>query len=369
MSTADAPGAGVEPMRSGLRHMLRRALPLPPMRFAAIWLALLALALLSAVVVPRSVLPSSILPILPFAAFLAIAAMGETLVLMSRGIDLSIPAVITLSSTVLLGVSGGQDAGLWPAILLALALSLCVGLVNGVLVAVLRLNALIVTLAVGAVTAGATLWYRQGIAQEARVPPAMADWGSSRLLGLNVSVWVALLAILLATLLLRKTPPGRRFQAVGANPRAAHVAGIDVALYQVCAYTAAALLYGIAGLLLSAFIRNPTLDVGNAYLLAPIAAAVLAGTAISGGIGSMVAVAGAALFLTHLGQVLKMLGLSTAFQYVIHGLAIALGMALANLSLASLSPTSLSLTSLSRARLAPPRPSRRRRGTGSPPLR
>lgn len=303
--------------------------PVPPMRFAAIWLALAALAILSAIVVPRSVLPSSILPIIPFAAFLAIATMGETLVLMSRGIDLSIPAVITLASTVLLGVSGGEDAGLLPAVLLALACALGVGLVNGVLVAVFRLNALIVTLAVGAITAGATLWYRQGIAQEARVPPAMADWGGSRLLGLNVSVWVALLAILVATVLLRKTALGRRFQAVGANPRAAFIAGIEVPLYQISAYAAAALLYGIAGLLLSAFIRNPTLDVGNAYLLAPIAAAVLAGTAIGGGIGSMVAVAGAALFLTHLGQMLKMLGLSTAFQYVIHGLAIALGMALA----------------------------------------
>ena len=73
------------------------------------------------------------------------------------------------------------------------------------------------------------------------------------------------------------------------------------------------------------------MTVGDPYLLAPIAAAVLGGTAITGGIGSMVAVAGAALFLTHLGQILKMLGLSTAFQFVIYGVAIALGMALAEL--------------------------------------
>ena len=80
--------------------------------------------------------------------------------------------------------------------------------------------------------------------------------------------------------------------------------------------------------MLSAFVRNPTLKVGDPYLLAPIAAAVLGGTAISGGIGSMVAVAGAALFLTQLGQSLKMLGLSTSFQFVIYGAAIALAMAL-----------------------------------------
>ena len=96
--------------------------------------------------------------------------------------------------------------------------------------------------------------------------------------------------------------------------------------YQIAAFAVAGLLYGVAGILLSAFIRNPTLDVGDPYLLAPIAAAVLGGTAITGGIGSMVAVAGAALFLTHLGQMLKMLGIATAFQLIIQGIAIALGM-------------------------------------------
>lgn len=310
-----------------------RAVPVPPMRFAAIWLALLALLALSAIFVPRSILPSSILPIIAFAAFLALAAMGEALVLMTRGIDLSIPAVITLSSTVLLAVSGGRDEGLAAAIPLALACAAGIGLVNGVLVALFRLNALIVTLAVGAVTAGATLWYRQGMAQESRVPPLLAEWGGSRILGLNVSVWITLVLVLAATLVLRHTVVGRRFQAMGANPRAALIAGINVPLYRIGAYATAGLLYGIAGLLLSAFIRNPTLDVGNAYLLAPIAAAVLAGTAITGGIGSMVAVAGAALFLTQLGQVLKMLGLSTAIQYIVHGLGIALGMALAEFRL------------------------------------
>ncbi len=114
------------------------------------------------------------------------------------------------------------------------------------------------------------------------------------------------------------------FVAVGANPRAAWVAGINVGLYQTVAFIVAGLLYSIAGIMLSAFVRNPTLKVGDPYLLAPIAAAVLGGTAISGGIVSMVAVAGAALFLTQLGQSLKVLGLSTSFRFIIYGAAMAL---------------------------------------------
>ena len=275
------------------------------------------------------------LAVMPLAAFLAIAAMGQSLVLMSRGIDLSIPAIITLSSTMLLGVSGGSDSGLVAAIVVALLAATAVGLINGMLVGLLQLNALIVTLAVGAILSGATLWYRKGCRRSARVPPMLADWGGTRLLGINVSVWVAAILVATLTIILRKTTVGRRFSAVGANPRAAHVAGISVPVYQIAAFVVAGLLYGIAGILLSAFIRNPTLDVGDAYLLAPIAAAVLGGTAITGGIGSMIAVAGAALFLTHLGQMLKMLGIATAFQLIVQGVAIALGMGLSQLNVST----------------------------------
>ena len=302
-------------------------------RFMAIWIATIGLLVVCAVIVPRSLLPSTFLAIIPLAAFLGIAAIGETIVLMARGIDLSIPAVITLSSTVLLGLSAGQEDAISGAVLGALFFATMIGLINGFLVAVLELNALIVTLAVGAITTGATLWYRDSLPQELHVSPGMAAWGDARLLGINYSVWILAALAITLNLILRKTTIGRRFAAVGANPRAAWLAGINVAGYQMAAYTVAAFLYGITGILVSAFIRNPTLRVGEPYLLAPIAAAVLGGTAMSGGIGSMVAVAGAALFLTQLGQMLVMLGLSSALQFVIEGIAIALGMALSQINL------------------------------------
>lgn len=297
-------------------------------RFAIIWIAFALLLVISGLIVPRSLIPSNFLAVIPLAAFLAIASMGQALVLMARGIDLSVPAIVTLSSTLLLGISGGSDSGLVLAIIVALVAAMLIGLLNGVLVGLLQLNSLIVTLAVGAMLSGVTLWYRQGLPAESRVPQALADWGGSKPLGINVSVWVALFLVLGLTTILRRTIAGRHFSAVGANPRAAHVAGISVAVHQIAAFVSAAFLYGVVGILLSAFIRNPTLDVGNPYLLAPIAAAVLGGTAMSGGIGSMISIAGAALFLTHLGQMLKMVGMPTSVQLIIQGVAIALGMGL-----------------------------------------
>ncbi len=303
------------------------------MRFAAIWIAMLGLILFCAIVAPRSLLPSTFLAVIPLAAFLAMAAVGEALVLMARGIDLSIPAIITMASTILLGVSGGSDENVLRAVILALVFATLIGVINGVLVAVLKLNALIVTLAVAGITTGVTLWYRESMPQESHVPPSMAAWGDRRWLDLDSSVWVAAAVIVVLTIVLRKTTVGRRFSAMGANPRAAWIAGINVSVYQIASFAVAGLLYGVAAILLSAFIRNPTIRVGDPYLLAPIAAAVLGGTAITGGIGSMIAVGGACLFLTQLDQTMKMLGLSSALQFVIQGIAIALGMAVARVNL------------------------------------
>ncbi|MBB5751325.1 ABC transporter permease [Prosthecomicrobium pneumaticum] len=304
----------------------RPALPRLPMRFLAIWLALGVLIAICAIGLPRSVAPTTIQTVLPFVAFLAIAAMGQALVLMGRGIDLSVPGIVSLASAVLLGVSNGSDDRLWLAILAALAAAVCVGLVNGLLVAVLRLNALIVTLATGAIVGGITLWYRQGLAAEAKVPETLATFAGQRAFGLPISVWFALGLAVLLTVGLRKTVAGRRFEAVGANPRAAHASGIRTMRYQAAAFVLASLLYGVLAILLSGFIRNPTLEVGNPYLLAPIAAAVLGGTAISGGIGSMIAVLGASLFVMQLDQASKMMGLATSWQLIVQGAAIAAGM-------------------------------------------
>jgi ribose transport system permease protein len=301
-------------------------LPRVERRFAAIWVTLAAMLVLNAIFMPQSVAPSTLLAVLPFAAFLAIAATGQGIVIMARGIDLSVPATVSLSSAVLLGVSGAQDENLWPAIAAALLVAAAIGAINGLLIAVLRLNALIVTLAVGSIVTGIAINYRETAAAESTVPPALAAFCSSRILGIPTSAILTLAVVLLGTFILRKTAIGRRFELVGTNPDAAHQVGIRTRLYQAAVYVVAAILYGGMSVLLAGFIRNPTLDVGNPYLLAPIAAAVLGGTAISGGAGSVVSMAGAALFLTQLEQSLKMLGFPTAWQLIVQGLAIGIGM-------------------------------------------
>jgi ribose transport system permease protein len=125
---------------------------------------------------------------------------------------------------------------------------------------------------------------------------------------------------------LRYTAAGRRFQAVGANPRAAWMAGVHVRTHVVLAYTVAATLYALAAVLLAGVRISIDPGFGAAYLLAPIAAVVIAGASLAGGLASATSTWVAALALTLLTQMLRILGLSTAMQFIVFGGAIIVGM-------------------------------------------
>jgi ribose transport system permease protein len=294
--------------------------------FFSAWLGVAAILCIGVVAIPESVSGTAFSGVLPLTAFLAIASIGQMLVIMTGGIDLSVPGVITMSGTALLGLSQGSDGRLMPAVAGTLLLAGLVGFINGVLVSAGRLNALIVTLSTGGVVTGLTTAYRAGLAQESGVPATLSSWSTRSLFGVSAVFWLALTAAIVVALVMRYSLVGRRFQVVGGNPRAARVAGIAVLRYQVAAYTVAGVLYGLAGLLLSGFVRTPNLDLGGPYLLGPIAAVVIAGTSLSGGTGSVLSTFAAAFFLTQISQTLRIVGLSSAWQYVIFGIAIAAGM-------------------------------------------
>lgn len=295
-------------------------------RYIPVWIALVLLVLVALVIAPDTLSSASFSAVLPLTSFLAIAALGQMLVIMTGGIDLSVPGVMTLAAMIAVGVAGGSDDRLVLALFVSLAVSGLVGLTNGLLVGVLKLNALIVTLAVGQIVRGATIAYATGVANEAAVPDRISIWATAQFLGAGWIFWVGIVVTLLLALLLRYTGSGRQFQAVGANPLAAWIAGIRVNIYVVFAYVGASLLYGLGGILLAGFIRSPTLGLGAPYLLGPIAAVVIGGASLTGGLASATSTWAAAFFLTLLSQMLRVLGLPSALQFVVFGAAIVGGM-------------------------------------------
>lgn len=295
-------------------------------RFLPVWLATGTLAIVAAAIAPEALQRTSWAFVLPYMTVLALAALGQMLVVMHAGIDLSTPGVISFGGNLIVGVSAGSDHRLALGILVCLGLGVGVGLANGILVGLLRLNPLIVTLAVGQIVLAWGFRYSRSVTNQSSVPLALSNWAAEKPLGISVVFWTGAAITIVVALALRYTPAGRRFQAVGANPRAAWMAGLHVRTHVVFAYTAAGLLYAIATVLLAGVRISIDPAFGSAYLLAPIAAVVIAGASLSGGLASATSTWVAALALTLLTQMLLILGLSTAMQYIVFGAAIVVGM-------------------------------------------
>jgi ribose transport system permease protein len=295
-------------------------------RFFPIWIAMLALIAVAALFSPSTLENTSWSYILPNMTILAIAALGQMLVVMQAGIDLSTAGVISLGGNVLVGVSVGDGRGLTIGILACLGVGALVGLTNGILVAVVRLNPLIVTLAVGQIALAYSSKYGREHTVSLQVPDSLSSWAADKPIGISTVFWTGAAIALAIAVALRYTTPGRRFQAVGANPRAAWMAGLRVRWHVVFAYTAAGVLYGVAAVLLAGIRISIDPAFGASYLLAPIAAVVLAGAALSGGLASATSTWVAALALTFLTEMLLIFGLSAALQYIVFGAAIIVGM-------------------------------------------
>jgi ribose transport system permease protein len=295
-------------------------------RFLPIWIATGVLAIVSAIIAPEALQSTSWAFVLPYMTILAVAALGQMLVIMHAGIDLSTPGVMFFGGNLIVGVGAGSNHRLAAAILACLALGAGVGLVNGVLVGILRLNPLIVTLAVGQIVLAWGVKYSRGVVEGGNVPGALSSWAARKPLGVSTVFWTGAAIAIVVALALRYTAAGRRFQAVGANPRAAWMAGMHVRTHAVFAYVAAGTLYAVAAVLLAGVRISIDPAFGAEYLLAPIAAVVIAGASLAGGLASATSTWLAALALTLLTQMLRILGLSTAMQFVVFGAAILVGM-------------------------------------------
>ncbi|MGQ0849323.1 MAG: ABC transporter permease [Actinomycetota bacterium] len=295
-------------------------------RYLPVYVAISLLVVVASIWAPATLTGPSWAAIAPFGTFLAIAALGQMLVIMTGGIDLSVPGTITFGALIMVGFGQGSDNRIWIALLTAIGTAVLIGLVNGILIAGLKLNALIVTLAVGQVVIGIVNRYNRTITVQSTVPSGLSEWATSRSLGVSRIFWVGAVLTALLIVAFRYTTAGRRFQAVGANPTASMVSGLRVNLNQISAYVVAAVLYAIAGALLAGLLRSPDVRVGAPYLLGPIAAVVIGGASLTGGLASPLSTWAAAYFLAGLSQMMRVMGLPTALQFVVFGLVIIGGM-------------------------------------------
>lgn len=295
-------------------------------RYMPVYLALILLVIVASIWAPAVLGSVQLSAIAPYGALLAITALGQMLVIMTGGIDLSTPGTLTLAAVIMVGVGGQSNDRIGVAILTAIGVGALIGLVNGILIGGLKLNALIVTLAVGQVVIGVLNRYGRTFPVQSAVPRGWATWTTTRIFGVSPIFWIGLAITILLILAFRFTTVGRRFQVVGANPVASNVVGLRVNMNQISAYVVAAILFAIAGVVLAGLRNTPGVAVANQYLLGPIAAVVIGGASLTGGLASPVSTFAAAVFLTGLDYVMRAMGVPDNFQLVVFGLVIIGGM-------------------------------------------
>lgn len=310
---------------------VRRGPLFPPTSrsFLTIVISTLVLVLLCAIFAPSSIAYGALSGSLPFAAILAIAGLGQMLVVQQGGFDLSVPGGVSLAVVIASHVPAGQDDALLGAIVLAFACALAAGLANGFLVGFLRLNAIVATIGMNALLYGGVFAVSGGVPRI--TTDLLARITSGEILGIGNAVFFALAILVVVSLVMKRTVAGRRFEAIGANPRAASAIGLPVRLYEMMAYTIAQLHYCVAGILIAGITTQPTAFQGDSLLLPSVAVVVLGGTSLLGGRGFPVSTVIAAFFLNQLSQFALSIGLPYSAQTIIQALALGFGIAIYSL--------------------------------------
>lgn len=279
---------------------------------------------------------SNLVSVLALASTIGVITVGMTFVIIGGGIDLSVGAIMALAS-VWATTLATQSYGPAVMVICAVLVGTGAGIVNGLLIAYGRMVPFIATLAMLVAARGLAQRMSDRKTQLVRQPDntAIVDLSTTRVLGLPLLVYVFAVVVVIGWLVLGRTTFGRRTYAVGGNPEAARLAGIDVRRHTVLLYALSGLCCGIAAILIMARTTTGSSTHGDLYELDAIAAVIIGGTLLTGGRGGLVGSILGLLIFTVITNLFILNGLNTSDQLIAKGLIIVLAVLLQRRSLAS----------------------------------
>lgn len=252
---------------------------------------------------------------------LGIICIGQTLVILTAGVDLSVGAVAILTNVVAANIMQGDDANNARALLVCLAAAVIIGIANGVAVAWIRINPFVMTLAMSIVILGAALVYSGGAAGGA-ASPLVKYLGVGFFAGMPMAVLIWLGLALLTLFLLHCTTFGRKVYAVGSNPKTARLSGVNVSATLILTYVISAVAAMCAGLVVTGSMGVGTLEWGFDYKLISMAAVIMGGTSFAGGQGGYLGSLSAAMALIVLNSLLTVVRVPEPVRQIIYGAVI-----------------------------------------------
>ncbi|WP_181149739.1 ABC transporter permease [Arthrobacter sp. MYb227] len=316
-----------EALSSGLTRQGHRAgFGKPNLAQSAVWITLVGVVILGIMLTPNLMAIDHWPVLLRQAAPLGLLAIGQTVLVLGRGFDLSVGGVVGMVSVIAAG-SYAQTHDVWMTIAICLGVGLLTGVVNGSLVAWAGLSPLIVTLGTGFVLSGAMLVYTGG-APTGSVPDGIRLLASGRLFGISWGTYAWFLIAILVALVLKFTWMGRWVYALGNSPEAARLSGVKTGQVKFYSHIFASLCAAGGGLLLAGFVGVGSLGAGQDLVLNSLAATIVGGTMLVGGRGGVSGTVGGAILLTVITALLTGVGIGKSGELLTQGIVIVAAAAL-----------------------------------------
>lgn len=274
-----------------------------------------------AVLVPGSVTMGQMLLVSRQASALGIIALGQAVVVLVGGIDLSVGSVVMITNVFCIAQMAGSDALVGKGLAVCLLIALAIGAANAVGVLVLKIAPFVMTLCTMTILEGVCYVYTQG-APTGSAAPAIRALGTGHLgqVPYSTVIWLALALVM--WVVIRYTTLGRKLYAVGGNAQAARLSGISNRLVVAGAYVFSALMSMLAGIILSGYLNITSLTVGGDYVMNSLASVLIGGNAIEGGRGGVWGVVLGAFFMMFLMAILTMVGMSEVGKLIVQGVII-----------------------------------------------
>ncbi len=292
-------------------------------RVAAAFIMAVLLFLAGGVINRGFLHPDHLMNVLGLSSFLGIVVLAQTLIIISggEGIDLSVGSIISLSTVMASQIMAGSNGRLLPALIAVLAAGFAIGLVNGAGISFLKIPPLVMTLAMSSVVQGIALVYTGG-QPKGRASSLLVAAGSGRSGAVPNILFIWIVIIIAGVLLLESTKTGKIVYGMGANRTTAELSGIRTKRTRFFVYGFSGMISAVAGICLLGYTGTSYLDLGSAYVMPTIAAAVIGGVALSGGTGSYLGAVAGTIVLTTLNSIMVSLKSGEGGRQIVYGAVI-----------------------------------------------
>jgi len=292
-----------------------------------LYFAFALLIIIITVLSPSFLKPTNLLNILRQTSINGIIAIGMTLVILTGGIDLSVGSILALSAVLATSFAHTGEHSLIVPVFVGLFVGLLFGFINGFIIAWYKIAPFIVTLAMMTIARGLALVYTNG-RPVIDLSDIYTKIGSGYVAGIPIPVIIFILIVLAGLFLLKYAKFGRHIYATGGNELAAKISGVNTRRVIIWVYSLAGLLSGLAGIVLSARVMSASPATGQGYELDAIAAVVIGGTKLTGGVGTIAGTIIGALIIGVMNNGLDLLNISSYWQLFVKGVIILLAVIL-----------------------------------------